>query len=189
MARRETVTTRASSAARADVARRRLHGDRRRGVGPRRGRVQHQPVGRRAEAPPFSEPTARGTFDSATSRKPYVLELFAVWCPHCQREVAVLNQLERTDGNRVDVIAVPASPFGFDKTSILQAADVQAFSQRFGAVYRIGFDGLYSIAYDYGLASFPTIFVVDANRRVSAVETGEVPFEKLHADVMALGAP
>jgi thiol-disulfide isomerase/thioredoxin len=189
MARRETVTTRASSAARptllgvafmaiAVVASARVA-----------AASNTSPLAVGAEAPPVSEPTARGTFDSATSRKPYVLELFAVWCPHCQREVAVLNQLERTDGNRVDVIAVPASPFGFDKTSILQAADVQAFSQRFGAVYRIGFDGLYSIAYDYGLASFPTIFVVDANRRVSAVETGEVPFEKLHADVMALGAP
>ena len=142
MARRETVTTRASSAAPTDVARRRLHGDRRRGVGPRRGRVQHQPVGRRAEAPPFSEPTARGTLRQCdvaeTVRARVVLP--------CGARIASGRSRSSTsssapDGNRVDVIAVPASPFGFDKTSILQAADVQAFSQRFGAVYRIGFDG------------------------------------------------
>jgi len=138
-----------------------------------------------ADAPAVSEPTASGAFDSAKSGKPYVLELFAVWCPHCQREVAVLNRLQATDGARADIIAVPASPFGFDKTSMLQSADIATFAQRFDAHYRIGFDGLFTVSYDYGLAAFPTIYVVSASHRVVAVETGEVPFEKLHDDIIA----
>jgi len=143
-----------------------------------------------AAAPAISEPTASGAYDSSKSQRPYVLELFAVWCPHCQHEVAPLNQLQQVDGNRVDIIAVPASPFGFDKTSVLEPADLDLFAHRFQTLYRIGCDGLFSIAYDYGVASFPTIYFVNTNRRVVAVESGEVSFEKLHADVAAmLGHP
>jgi thiol-disulfide isomerase/thioredoxin len=138
-----------------------------------------------AAAPPLSEPTARGPFDSASSAKPYLVEFFAVWCPHCQREVPVMNRLEDADGGQVDIIAVPASPFGFDQASMLQPADLQTFAQRFDAHYRIGFDGYFSAVYDYGVAAYPTFYVVGADRRVAAVESGEVPFDKLHAEVRA----
>jgi thiol-disulfide isomerase/thioredoxin len=136
-----------------------------------------------APAPAISEPTARGIFDSAASTKPFVVEFFAVWCPHCQREVPVMNELQRVDGNRIDIIAIPASPFAFDKATFLQQADLDQFAERFNTNYRIGFDGLFSSAFDYGLASFPTFYVIGASRHVVAVETGEVPFEKLHADI------
>jgi thiol-disulfide isomerase/thioredoxin len=139
-----------------------------------------------ATAPAISEPTDRGPFDSAKSQRPYVLEFFALWCPHCQHEVEPLNELQRVDGSRVDIVAVPASPFAFDKTSVLQQTDVDLFARRFHTHYRIGFDGLFFAAYDYGVAYFPTIYFVGVDRRVVAVETGEVPFEKLHADVEAM---
>jgi thiol-disulfide isomerase/thioredoxin len=134
-------------------------------------------------APAISEPTARGTFDSGATTRPFVVEFFAVWCPHCQREVPVVNELEKTDGSQVDVIAVPASPYGFDHTAMLTPADLSAFAQRFGATYRIGFDGFFGAPFDYGVAEFPTFFVVGADRHIAAVETGEVSFAQLHADV------
>ena len=139
-----------------------------------------------APAPALSEPTDRGRFDSATSGRPYLVEFFAVWCPHCQREVPVVNAIEKTDGARIDVIAVPASPFGYDKSSMLSATDLATFAQRFGVTYRIGFDGFFGSAYDYGVATFPTFYLVGADRRVAAVETGEAPFERLQADIDAV---
>jgi thiol-disulfide isomerase/thioredoxin len=141
------------------------------------------PIG--ASAPAISEPTAKGTFDSTTSAKPYVIEFFAVWCPHCQREVPVVNQLQRVDGDRADIIAIPASPFGFDKSSSLQQADLDRFAHEFGVDYRIGFDGIFAASYDYGITSFPTFYFVNSDRHVTAVEGGEVPFEKLQADLEA----
>jgi thiol-disulfide isomerase/thioredoxin len=149
------------------------------------GTAANEPLAVGAVAPALVEPTGSGAFDSTKSGKPYVVEFFAVWCPHCQRETTVLNRLQDADGNRIDIIAVPASPFGFDHTSVLQPADLQAFAQRFDTRYRIGFDGFFSLGYDYGIASFPTFFFVDASRHVTAVESGEIPFEKLHADVDA----
>jgi thiol-disulfide isomerase/thioredoxin len=141
------------------------------------------PVG--ASAPPVNEPTAKGVFDSTTSTKPYVIEFFAVWCPVCQGEVPVVNKLQLVDGDRADIIAIPASPFGFDKSTTLQPADLDTFASRFKTTYRIGFDGFFSTSYDYGLTSFPTFYVVDVSRHVTAVESGAVPFEKLHADILA----
>jgi thiol-disulfide isomerase/thioredoxin len=143
------------------------------------------PLAAGAPAPVVSEPVAGGTFDTTKSGKPYLLEFFAVWCPHCQREVPVMNRLQAVDGGQVDIIAIPASPFGFDHTSVLAPADLQTFAQRFDARYRIGFDGFFSLAYDYGVGSFPTFFVVSADRHITAVETGEVPFETLHAEIQA----
>jgi len=99
--------------------------------------------------------------------------------------VPVVNQLQHVDGDRADIIAIPASPFGFDRSSPLQQADVDRFAQQFGAVYRIGFDGLFSASYDYGLTAFPTFYFVNSDRRVTAIETGEVPLEKLEADLEA----
>lgn len=139
-----------------------------------------------AAAPAVSEPTATGTFDSTASRKPYVIEFFAVWCPHCQAEVPVVNQLQRVDGDRADIIAIPGSTFGFDKSTPLQQADLDRFVRQFGVEYRIGYDGFFSTSYDYGLAAFPTFYFVSADRHVTAVESGEVPFEKLHADLEAM---
>jgi thiol-disulfide isomerase/thioredoxin len=150
------------------------------------GSVQLDPG---AAAPAISAPTARGPFDSTTSGRPYLVEFFAVWCPHCQREVPVMNAIEKADGDRIDVIAVPASPFGFDHTSTLTDADLQTFAQRFHTTYRIGFDGFFSSSYDYGVASFPAIYVVGADRHVVAVENGEVPVERLQADIDRALAP
>jgi thiol-disulfide isomerase/thioredoxin len=141
------------------------------------------PIG--ASAPAISEPTAMGAFDTTTSTKPYVIEFFAVWCPHCQREVPVVNQLARAAGDRADVIAIPTSPFGLDKSSPLQQADLDTFTRQFGVNYRIGFDGFFSASYDYGLTAFPTFYFVSADRHVTALEEGEVPFAKLQADLEA----
>jgi thiol-disulfide isomerase/thioredoxin len=139
------------------------------------------PIG--AAAPPFSVTTASGTFDTAASTRPYLVEFFAVWCPHCQREVPIMDRIAATDASRIDVIAVPASPFGFDQTTLLDSSTLAAFANRFHATYPIGNDPFFGVATAYGAATFPLFYVVDATRHIIAVETGEVPFEKLQSDV------
>jgi len=137
-------------------------------------------------APAFSEPTATGRFDSQVSGKPYVLELFAVWCPHCKAMAPLLNRLQQAVGDKIDIIAVPASPLSFDHQSPLKAADIPAYVQRDAIAYRVGFDGTFAVANAYGLAQFPTMYFVSADRHIAAVEAGEVPYEELAADAAAL---
>ncbi|MDQ2908256.1 MAG: redoxin domain-containing protein [Candidatus Eremiobacteraeota bacterium] len=46
------------------------------------------------QAPEFTVSTTQGPFDLAQARgEPTLLEVFATWCPHCQRETTVLNGL------------------------------------------------------------------------------------------------
>ncbi len=141
-----------------------------------------------AAAPSFSVATAAGTFDTSASAKPYLVEFFAVWCPHCQREVPVVNRIQAADAAKVNVIAVPASPFAFDQTSFLDASTLAAFASRFHAAYPIGDDPFFGVSAAYGAATFPLFFLVDATRHVVAVENGEVPFERLQSDVDRLTA-
>jgi hypothetical protein len=96
-----------------------------------------------------------------------------------------MNELQRVDGDRIDIIAIPASTLGFDETNTLQQADIDRFVSQFNVGYRVGYDGFFSTPYDYGVASFPTFYIVDSTRHIAAVETGEVPFERLHADITA----
>ncbi|HMF28152.1 MAG TPA: hypothetical protein VKE42_05235, partial [Candidatus Cybelea sp.] len=39
-------------------------------------------------APTFVVATTNGLFDLSKTNRPLVLEVFATWCPHCQRETA-----------------------------------------------------------------------------------------------------
>ena len=84
------------------------------------------------------------------------------------------------------MIAVPASPFGFDQTTVLDASTLVAFASRFHATYPIGNDPFYGVATAYGVATFPVFYVVDGTRHIAAVESGDVPFERLQSDVERL---
>src|SRR5580692_3282650 len=92
--------------------------------GPTRGSVQsasQSPVVGKAEkdktAPQFEVATTAGYFDPSKTRKPVFLEVFATWCPHCQRETAVIDRLYAKYRNRVDFVAVSGSDTAMDGTS------------------------------------------------------------------------
>src|ERR1700678_1410176 len=92
--------------------------------GPKHGSVQmasQSPVVGKAQkgktAPPFEVATTAGYFDLSKTRKPVFLEVFATWCPHCQRETAIIDRLYAKYRNRVDFVAVSGSDTAMDGTS------------------------------------------------------------------------
>ncbi len=128
------------------------------------------------QAPEFAVATTKGPFDLALSRgKPTLLEVFASWCPHCQREVPVLDRLYATYKSRVNVIAVAGSPYGLDQTQPESQADVVAFMTRFKATYPIAFDPNLDVAHKYLQGGFPTLVLIGADGNVQAIRDGEVP--------------
>lgn len=133
-------------------------------------------------APNFQLPTTQGPFDLWNAKTPVFLEVFATWCPHCQRETAVINQLYRKYKNQVAFISIPGSDTGMDNTSPESLNDVLAFQQKFDVQYPIAvYDPNLTVANLYLKGGFPTIAVIDKTKTISYYNSGEIDFNELDA--------
>lgn len=146
------------------------------------------PISAKDPAPPFLVSTIDGrVVDSRKIGRPIVLELFATWCPHCQKETAILNALHARYGNRLEIVAVSGSDVAADGTSAASLEDVRLFTARYGVKYPIAYDAALAVAKEYLQGGFPTTLFIDSNKRVSAIETGEVSLDRLVADAKKSG--
>ncbi len=128
-----------------------------------------------AQAPEFQVATTGGAFDLAhAGGKPTLLEVFATWCPHCQRETAVLNAVDAKYHGRANVVAVSGSPYGMDSTTPENQADVVGFMQKYSVTYPIAFDPNLSVANAYLQGGFPTIVLIGADGKIQSITSGEV---------------
>jgi len=134
-------------------------------------------------APEFEAATTAGHFDLAEVKKPVFLEVFATWCPHCQRETAVLNKLYAAYGKKVAFVAVSGSDSAMDGDSPASAADVLKFATIFNVKYPIAYDGRLAVADLYLQGGYPTIAVIDAKKTVSYINSGELPYDTLAAEI------
>jgi thiol-disulfide isomerase/thioredoxin len=140
-----------------------------------------------SKAPQFQIPTTAGPFDLDAQTKPVFLEVFATWCPHCQRETAVLNQLYQKYKDRVAFIAIPGSTTGMDGSTPESQGDVFAFEQRFHVLYPIAaYDPALTIANQYIKGGFPTLVVIDKTKTIGYYNSGEVPYAELDAALAAV---
>lgn len=136
-------------------------------------------------APPFSVSTTAGPFDLATTQTPVLLEVFATWCPHCQREVPVLDALAKKYGKAMTFVAVSGSGFGMDGSSPESQADVIAFSQKYGVAYPVAFDPELKVANAYLQTGFPTIVIIKKNKTISSLQDGEISSATLEKAIKA----
>ncbi len=140
-----------------------------------------------SHAPTFSVSTTEGPFDLADVKTPVLLEVFATWCPHCQREVAVLNALERKYGAQIAFVGVCGSPYSNPDTGAPSSqSDVLAFAQAFGVGYPIAFDPEFFVAQKYLKTGFPTIAIIDRNKTVTYIDSGEIPESHLDAAIASV---
>ncbi len=125
-------------------------------------------------APEFSAETTHGPFALSTAGRPVFLEVFATWCPHCQRETAVLNRLYDKYKNRLAFVAVTGSPFGSDRNSPESQADVLGFARYFNVRYPVAFDASLNVAKNYLKGGYPTIVIIGTDKRVEFIGSGEL---------------
>jgi len=131
-------------------------------------------------APEFSAATTSGPFDLAKTNKPVFLEVFATWCPHCQRETAVIDKLYGSYKSRVDILGVPGSDTGMDGTSPESELDVLTFQQKLNVQYPLAaYDSTLAIANMYLQGGFPTIAVIGTNKKVAYINSGEIAYPEL----------
>lgn len=136
-----------------------------------------------AAAPPFSVATTQGPFTLADAKKPVFLEVFATWCPHCQRETAVINSLYDRYKQSLDFVAVSGNEYAHDRVSPETQADVLGFAQYFNVRYPIAYDGSLGVAKSYLQGGYPTIVVITANKRLAYVASGEISEQKLVSEI------
>ena len=125
-------------------------------------------------APLFSAATTQGAFSLQATPRPVFLEIFATWCPHCQRETVVLNKLYEKYGKRLDFVAVTGSPYAQDRASTESMPDVLGFVQYFRVQYPVAFDGSLAIAGKYLQGGYPTIAIIGSDKRIAYIGSGEI---------------
>jgi len=130
-------------------------------------------------APEFAASTTAGPFDLATAQTPVFLEVFATWCPHCQRETKVLDVLSAKYGKQVSFVAVSGHANGMDGSSPESQADVIAFAQKFGVTYPIAYDPELKVANAYLQTGFPTFVIIKKDKTISYIADGEIPLADL----------
>jgi peroxiredoxin len=130
------------------------------------------------KAPDFTLSTTAGPFDLASATaagKPTLLEVFATWCPHCQRETAVLNALYAKYKGKANLVAVSGSPYSMDESQPESQADVVDFMTKFNVGYPIAFDPNLDVAHKYLQGGFPTVVLIGANGKIQSIRSGEIP--------------
>ena len=125
-------------------------------------------------APAFTAATNAGQFDLAQVSTPVLLEVFATWCPHCQRETTVLNDLAAKYAGKLAIVAVSGSPYGIDGTSPESQNDVNRFGAQFGVRYPLAYDPELKVGQLYLQGGFPTLVLIDKNKKVTWIKSGEV---------------
>jgi thiol-disulfide isomerase/thioredoxin len=141
------------------------------------------PLGRGDSAPNFSTATNHGAFALASQHRPVVLEVFATWCPHCQRETAVLNRLYDRYNGRVAFVAVSGSAYGADRTSPESETDVLAFVRYFNVRYPVAFDDSLRVAKSYLKGGYPTIVIIGSDKKIAFIGSGELTEAALEKEI------
>jgi cytochrome c biogenesis protein CcmG, thiol:disulfide interchange protein DsbE len=135
------------------------------------------------KAPEFQTATNQGYFDLAKADRPVFLEVFATWCPHCQRETAVIDKLYNKYKNRVDFVAVSGHQTGMDGQTPSSELDVLNFAKKFHAQYPVAYDGSLDVAKKYLQGGFPTLVVINRDKTVSYITSGETPYSELNSAI------
>ncbi len=137
-------------------------------------------------APEFSVATTDGPFDLKTAEsagKPVLLEIFATWCPHCQREVTTMDALYKKYGSQIDFVGVSGSPTGMDGQSQSSQLDVVNFQKTFGVAYPIAYDPTLNVAAKYMLDGYPSLIIIDKSGKVSFLTSGEASDKTLTTEL------
>ncbi|MGO9308462.1 MAG: peroxiredoxin family protein [Spirochaetia bacterium] len=147
------------------------------------------PVG--AVAPDFTLPTATGQKVRLSDYrgKTVLLEFFATWCPHCQAEAQHITRLYPSlPTSDFAVISVnadsedPASLYAFDRFFHLPWPTLLDPGTPAGSYKQSG--GAGPVTRAYGVALYPTFYIIDGKGRVAWRNDREQPdmllSQKLH---------
>jgi thiol-disulfide isomerase/thioredoxin len=115
--------------------------------------------------------------------RPVIISLWASWCLPCQAEVPVLNRLQDRLGKRVDLVGISFEP---DK------AAARGFLERNRPRYPVALSDnealapLLEAAFPDGTVPLPAFVLLDSERGIARVLTGEGAIDRLEAEAQRL---
>ena len=130
-------------------------------------------------APEFSITTNAGPFDLASVSTPVLLEVFAPWCPHCQHEVAILNDLSTKYAGKLAIVAVSGDAVDYEHNGPESQSNVNAFASQWQTKYPVAFDQNLKVAGLYLHSGFPSLHLIDKSKKITFQQEGEVPEAQL----------
>jgi peroxiredoxin len=143
------------------------------------------------KAPAFTLKTPQGQTVSLSDYrgKTVLLEFFATWCPHCNAEAPHLKALSSSlkkhgitflsvnaDGETAPSVYAFHRYFGLDYPALVDPGPVG------GSFHQPGAAGPVTTA--YGVASYPTFYVIDPHGRVAWRSDGEQPDALLRQELL-----
>lgn len=145
-------------------------------------------------APNFDLATIDGTHYRLSDLRghPVLLEFFAVWCPHCQAEAPLLNQLDKHFASKgLHTFSILASPYGKDYDTsggtdlrLADKSDVTWFKSTYSVAHPILIDPKYATVNKYGFPGYPGIYILNGAGKVTYTHSGDVAYQTL-ADAVA----
>lgn len=103
--------------------------------------------------------------------KVVVLDFWATWCPPCEFQIPILNQVhEHQKGKPVEIIGISVDTEGPDT--------VRAYLKTNPAHYRI-LMGSEALAREYGAPGFPSLFVIGPEGRIRQRHVGLIEVDEL----------
>ncbi len=126
------------------------------------------PVG--SQAPGFTADTVDGgsvSLEDAGDDEATMLVFFASWCPHCNKDAPIINDVE-DQHEELRVIMV-----GIDDRD--DPGKVRDFVDRYGIEGPAIYDP--SLGSTYQVSGFPTTYVLDESNEIVAAHSGEAPRE------------
>lgn len=104
---------------------------------------------------------------SAYKGKLVVLEFLATWCPHCQADAPIFNKLYQDyNAKGVQFFSINATSKGHDGTSPVSMDDLKWFKSQYAVPYPILFDPALKSQQDYGIVSYPSVYVLGKDGNV-----------------------
>lgn len=114
--------------------------------------------------------------------KTVFLNFWATWCGPCKAEMPDIQSLyESYGGNEEDlvVLGVAGPNLGQEGSS----EEIAAFLEENGYTYPVVMDEDSSVFYQYGIAAFPTTFMIDADGNVFGYVQGAISMEDMESIV------
>lgn len=119
------------------------------------------------------------------------VEFMAPWCPHCQDDAPLLNQIYAANKDKgLQMLSVSATPYGRDEQSPIGMEDLTWFRDTYKVPFPILFDKDSTIGHTkYDVQGFPTIYTLNAQGVIVAAPQNPLTLEGLQAAVdTALGS-